>query len=242
DILSFRTIRIALCDDEPISIEKLAAALHRYEERNGVCFQILTFDNPINLLSQLETDQEMMDIALLDIQIGNNNGIKTAKQIHDLNENVIIIFVSNYDSYMQAGYEVNAFRYILKDQIDSYLEKNISAAIHELMKKEKQVFVYKWKGESIRVKFSEIIFFESCQRLIRIVTAHNESCFYGKLDNIEKELNDLRFIRCHKSFLINVEYIESTSNISARLKGEYSIPISRSKLSAVKRAQVWAMR
>jgi DNA-binding LytR/AlgR family response regulator len=237
-----RSIRLAVCDDETTSIEKLKTVLNDYEKRLCIPLLIKSFVDPSSLIKQLKKDKYLFEIVFLDIQIENKNGIDIAKQIHDINDEILIIFISNYDAYMQAGYEVKAFRYILKEQIDTYLDKNITAAIHEIIKRENQVFMFKYKGEVKIAKFSDIIFFESSQRLVRIVTSNGENLFYGKLDEIEKQLNDLRFIRCHKSYLINAEFIESNLINTVKLKGAHNVPISRSKVETIRKAQVWAMR
>lgn len=235
-------MKIAFCDDEKGCIEILTAALIKYRDTFCPYMEYEAFYDAAKLLEKFKSNQDFADIVLLDIQMQNKNGIEIAKQIHEINSEIIIIFISNYDSYMQIGYEVNAFRYILKNQINTFLEKNLNSAIAEVMKQNKQKFSFKSKGEIRHIRYTDIIYFESQRRFINMISTTETNTFYGKLDEIEKQLNDARFVRCHKSYLINADYIESTTAKAVNLANKYSIPISRSKLITIKKAQVWAMR
>jgi two-component system, LytTR family, response regulator LytT len=240
--LTDRPIRIAICDDEIKFIDKIKSALFKIQKDHDIHMEIKAFEKPADLIRLLRADIDSVEILLLDIQIHNESGIDIARKIHGINKEIIIIFVSGFDSFMQLGYEVNAFRYILKSQISSYLDKNILAAVNELQKRSSQFFDYKVKGEIYRLRFTEIIYFESFQRQIQVVTAKNQDLFYGKLDEIEIQLKDFRFVRCHKSYLVNVDYIESITTNFVKLKGSYNIPISRGKFETVRKALVWSMR
>jgi two-component system response regulator LytT len=102
-------MRVAICDDETQSIAKLKTVLKNYKEKHQVSLQVFVFNNPNDLLDQLDRDENFIELILLDIKMGNANGIETAKRVHDINSDILIIFISGFDSFIQTGYEVNAF-------------------------------------------------------------------------------------------------------------------------------------
>lgn len=106
--------KIAICDDEPLHIEKIRSILPDEETD--------TYTSPAILLDTI-TSGKRYDVLFLDIMMPEMDGISLARELRELDEGMLIVFITSKIEFMQTGYEVKAFRYLLKDQIDTGLPK-----------------------------------------------------------------------------------------------------------------------
>ena len=209
-------IRIAVCDDEPVHIKNIRNALPDLE--------MDIYTNP-NLLFETVRSGEEYDVIFLDIIMPGFDGISLAREIREINEDVIIVFITSKIEFMQTGYEVKAFRYLLKEQISHGLKRVWNDIETELAAKKDEYFVYEIERQICRRSYREILYFESNLRRVTLHTKNNAEIFYGKLDDIEK-LSPV-FVRIHKSFLINKRHIRSISPDAVILSNGDILPVSR---------------
>lgn len=109
-------MRVLICDDEQKMIDLEVSMLQKYCQSANV---IATFYAFTDSLSAENTDE--FDIAFLDIDMAELNGIELARRLRLKNPTAVIIFVTNFIQYAPEGYEVQAFRYLLKSDIPSKL-------------------------------------------------------------------------------------------------------------------------
>jgi DNA-binding LytR/AlgR family response regulator len=227
-------VHIAACDDDSTFLDQITAMLSELAGKLDLSFE--TFSNAPDLLCAIEQQHNRFNIILLDISINTHNGIDVSKRIRKYNENVIIIFITSFLEYAPDGYEVKAFRYILKPIKYDILKSEIEAAIDELEKNKVETFSVTAKGIYKTVAVNDILYFESQNRVLLIKdVGGNEIVFYGKLDEIEKLDIFTNFIRAHQSFLVNIRHINyiDKKGKAVILKTNYKIPISRSKIDLV---------
>ena len=233
-------MKIYICDDEPkyrqLLHEKILqdSFIHDYEA------EVTEYESGEQLLNALD-EGVSADVYFLDIQMenGTDDGIRVAKELRRRGDKGLIVYVTSFIDYVQTGYEVKAFRYLLKSQISESLDKVLTDIRQELSCEE--IFCFQVRGETLRIKQKEILYIESDKRQLRIVTVNEEHCFYGKLEDAEKSLGK-QFLRCHRSFLINTEQIKKYSGEEILLQGENTIPISRSYAKTVKQRLMLELR
>ena len=108
-------IKVLVCDDDAAFCKKMADLVRKSQPVDGCSAAVTTCCDPIAL-----TDKALgqFDIAFLDIDMGAYSGLELARHIRNLNLDTILIFVTNYVQYSLEGYEVQAFRYLLKSELD----------------------------------------------------------------------------------------------------------------------------
>ncbi len=208
--------RIAVCDDERIFIDRIKRILLDCE--------IHGFTDSGQLL-QAAQGGDRYDVIFLDIAMPGLDGIGLAREIRESDRDVIIVFVTSRIEFMQTGYEVRAFRYLLKDQLEQGLPAVWADIERELADRKDQFFVFEFNRQTYRYAYSEIIYFESSLRRIILHVKGGTAVLYGNLDEIEAAAPS--FVRIHKSYLVNPRHIRALSAGSVITAEGEALPISR---------------
>lgn len=208
--------RIAVCDDEKIFIDRIRQILLDCE--------IHGFTDSRQLLQAVEGG-ENYDVIFLDIAMPGLDGIGLAREIRKTDEDVVIVFVTSRIEFMQIGYEVRAFRYLLKEQLEHGLPAIWSDIEKELAGRRDQYFVFEFNRQSYRYACKEIIYFESNLRRIILHAKGDTAVLYGNLDGIEAA--HPAFVRIHKSYLVNPRHIRALSAGNVITVEGDALPVSR---------------
>lgn len=231
-------IEIAICDDERYyvnKIEKMLAAILRQHKISA--FHIDTFLSGVELCKDADKVKNYK-IVFLDINMSQMDGIKTAEIVRKTNKDAYLVFITAYADYAVEGYMVDAVRYLLKDMLDIMLQECVETILHRLNLKGHKVKYSFIEGER-ELQADKICYVESESKKHRVAfhmfgTAMVQFHLYGKLDDIENDLADYGFIRIHKSYLVNIKYIQELGNYKAKLKTGDWLPIPREKYRFVK--------
>ena len=224
------TVRIAICDDSAEDIVSLKEALYAYDRS----FDIISYTDGEMLIEDLLDPKNSIDIIFLDIYMPGTDGIKIAQRIRSERKDIIIIFISLSKEHYPQAYEVYAFNYILKPFDRKRLYDILDRAIDELRKEIIKIIHFTYKSTVYSVDYREILCIESRDKLILFHMVHGGTLqCYSKLDDIEKQLPEQSFIRCHQSFIVNSSYITEMGHNHFRL-GQVVINISKKYLKYAK--------
>jgi len=224
-------MNIAICDDEIIFLESI-----NYHVKDVLCKYAMPviinlFHKGKELLNY--KDLQKFDIIFLDIELNDINGIELAKAFRRKGYKGLIVFITSHLDYSILGYEVEAFRYILKANIDREIAECIDSAIKKL-DLYGEVIVFKINNENIKMKLKDIFYIESNDHKIIFHMINNSSYVtYDKLNEIEEKISSDDFYRIHQSFLVNSKYIKKIKRYSACLKNNFVLPISKSRYNDV---------
>lgn len=229
-------LHIAICDDlqsDRLQIEKLIKCSQLKEDAN---INIISFENGESLVKYYFHAKPSFDIIFLDIYMNGENGIKAAKQIRKYDLNCKIIFITSSVEHALESFEVYPFNYLIKPITKNLFDSVFEKAIKELNIAKKKSLSVKI-GPSIQTIFyKDILFIESDAKILTIHADKNKSfSFNSKLDNIEEQINDNRFIRCHKSFLVNMDYVSSLDNYSFKLIDDTQIAVTQRNFTIIKK-------
>lgn len=217
-------IKIVICDDETLMCDILTQKITYQMNRLNKSFRICCYNSPNDLLkSTLE-----FDILLLDIQMPEFNGIELAKQLRRLGNSCSLIFITVLFECVFDAFEVEAIDYICKPVDDIKLEKALTRAIKHLASKAKaekclSIQTMNWYKS---IKLSSIYYCEIINRKIHLHTTSGIIEYYSKLEEVEKLL-DYRFIKCHRSYLVNLDYLAEYKDSQIILENGDHIPVSR---------------
>lgn len=223
-------INIGICDDELHYRTKIKDILKEILSSYPINYNIYEFSSGEELLSNYPKD---LDILIMDIQMKIINGMDTARKIREFDQKLEIIFMTSFTEFMQEGYEVKAYRYILKPISERKISKNVLPCINEIMKKRNNYLTINVKNYVDRVKIDSITYIETARPNLLIYT--NDKVYTTKMSisKIEKILNEYGFFRCHNSYIINLKLVESMNGNTIVVNGK-DIPISKYRVKDLK--------
>lgn len=235
-------MNIAICDDETNMLTVIKdKALSVLNSLNKTA-DISVFDSGEELLTAYDGNQKPFDIIFLDIKMDKLDGIKTAELIRRYDNNVKIVFVTSSAEYVFKGYEVKAYRYIMKNELEYGFGKVLKDIIKETEAPAEKPFIFTFGAETVSLSLSDICYFESEKRIVKIITDAEEYKTYSKLVDIEQAIDNEYFIRCHQSYLVNAKKIDKISKNEIHLKNGKTVPVSKKYQKDVKEAYLWSMR
>lgn len=235
-------LNIAVCDDEKYISDFLQKSVMDCLAKADLEGCVTVFDDGQPLVDLYKAEKANFDIILLDITMSKCDGMTAAKIIRSFDSNVMIVFVTASAEYVFSGYEVRAFRYILKPELLHGFTGVFRECLDEITKSNEIRFTFQKASETVSLPLRDIIYFESDKRIINIVTPNDSYSFYGKLDDIENQLKKQDFVRCHQSFLVNAKKITSVKVNELSLNNGKSIPVSKRRAKETNEAFLWAMR
>lgn len=221
---------IAVCDDDTRQISLVKNYLLALCEDLGRKVDVFDYDQGEKLL--LEVGEIKPDIIFLDIQMAAMDGIETARNIREIDRDVVIIFISAFSDYVFDSFEVRPFNYLVKPIDKTIFNVICGKAVQEAEshKKKKITFIYiKIGGESIKFKTEDIYYFESELRKVRLISKEGVIKFVAKMSNLEKELAEDGFLRCHQGFLVNLNNVKAIRGDMVEMENGDKIPIGRTK-------------
>ncbi len=205
-------LAILICDNDLAFLAKLRTAVESLFQSREMKVKIYCHPNPSKIGPQI---LKSIDIALLDIDFEdeNYNGMDIAKTLRKERKDSIIMFVTNFIEYAPEGYKIQAFRYILKQQLGAELNWALDAAITQL-NSVRETLKFQVSGEIVDIPLADILYLEVNQHNITLYTktrpgsrVKNAYSFYAVLSDLENQLVDRGFLRIHKSYLVNMQYI-----------------------------------
>jgi len=225
-------IKIAICDDEKAQRDHLKEAVHRWAAKNDISVKISVYINAESFLLAFEDDKSA-DILLLDIQMGETDGITLAKKVRADNNEIQIIFVTGYMEYIADGYDVEALNYLLKPVTEEKLSAVLDRAVEKLAHNERALYISQ-SGESIRIPMYTIRYLEVSHNYVTI-HANEEFIIKKTLGEIEKELDD-GFFRTGRSFIVNLKFIRKVTKNDIFMSDGKTVPLSRGLYKDINRA------
>lgn len=225
-------LNIVICEDEIEQQEILKDYLEQILNEINRKYEILIFNSGEALFNNYP---ENIDIFLLDIQMDGLNGMEVARKIRQIDKKEVeIIFTTSLIEYIQEGYEVRAYRYLLKPIKLEDLKKHIILCIEELTKNKESYIAVNEKNNTCKVKISEITYIEIQKREMTIHTINEDYTINSSMSKLENELSKYNFYRCHKSFMVNIDFIKNIKQYIAILDNKEEVPISRYRFKETK--------
>lgn len=218
-------MRIAICDDNMNHINIIENYIHDLRKTSIECD---AYQSGEELIRSFRDGEEQYDVIFLDMEMEQLNGIETANYIREIDEHVIIVFVTSHTEYMRDSFKCAPFRFLVKP-VDVEEFKTVFYDISKKLSKQRKVFAFTENKAKIRLYCDDIIYCESQDHWIWIHTKDKVYKICKSLTELHSQLDKEMFCRVHKSYIINFLYIKSIKDNDAELYHcDKTIAISRS--------------
>ena len=230
-------VRILICDDDGEFLARLRDAVTEALEQLEVKAKINTFSAMEEISDQMLSG---CDIAFLDVDYNGKayTGMDIARRLRQFRKDAVIIFVTNFIEYAPEGYEVQAFRYILKRNLHRELQPYLSQAMDQLNSFRETVKI-QVSGEYIDLPIEDILYMEVMQHNVTVFLRKNGKVktyeIYSSLSELEDRLKDRGFLRIHKSILVNMRRLTKFQSKAAVLDDGTVLRVSEKAYSENKK-------
>ena len=217
-------IKFAICDDEPLMAQELAGHLADYMKENLItAYSVSSFSDGRALLDAIDR----FDVIFLDIQMEQPDGMETAKLLRRRGDHSLLVFVTVLKELVFDAFQVEAYDYLLKPLDRARFKQTMERVLRSLDRKTAEDIVIQRGTGCEVVLLSDIVY---CEVLGRKIYLHKHdgtvSDYYDKLEDLERRV-DGRFFKCHRSFLVNLDYVRGCQDGQVLLAPGERIPASR---------------
>lgn len=225
-------LKIAICDDEPAESGYLKRIVERWAELRGRRCAVSLFRSAEQLLFACE--EEAPDILLLDIQMEGMSGVELARRLRREDRTFQLVFVTGFADFVLEGYEVAALHYLLKPVEEEKLYAVLDRAAAELRRRERTVLL-PYEGGTLRLPVGQIVCVEAFLHAVELRTSERRYELRRSISEMEGVLGE-GFVRCHRSYLVNLDYIRQIGRSELLLDTGERLPLSRGNYDRVNRA------
>ena len=224
--------RIAIVEDEKEFREQLQEYLKRYGVENNIVFQIDVFEDGSDIL---EHYQKNYDMVLLDIEMPKVNGMDAAERIREMDEEVVLMFITNMAQYAIRGYSVGALDFVMKPVTYYTFSLKMTRALKRVQKKTLPPVVLHLVDGIKTLEAKQIYYVEVQNRMLHYYTEEGEIIVRGTLQSVEEMLKPYPFAKCNHWYLVNLEHVKEVAK-NMVLVGPYELEISRRNKTAFLKA------
>ena len=227
-------MRIAVCEDNEIHRDILEHLLNRYFSERSILFALVPYKLGKNFLYDME-EGAYFDVAFLDIYMEDAMGNEIAHKLRAMGYQGEIIFLTASPDFAIESYDVDAGGYLLKPLDYGKLKKVMDRITRNI---DPSTYHIRQRTTVTKVVYHEILYIESSNSKCILHTESGEVyTVYKTLNTIEKELGDRRFLRCHQSFLVNMDHIKQIEKQFLLSNGDY-VPIRQRGVKQVRQAYI----
>lgn len=228
-------IKVALCDDDLSALDEIRGLLDQYRVKRKQKIMCTAFHSFLELLAAIERGTRF-EILFLDVLMPGGNGIRVAEEIRQYDRVVKIIFLTSSSEFAVQSYTVGAYFYQMKPVWEDDFFQLMDSAVSECQKAEQSSLILRCKDGLTRIILDRL---EYCEVIGRTLLFHMENGRIlestGSLDELYGHLSQYEnFLRPHRSFLINMEYVRNISYKAITMENLARIPIPHGKCSEIK--------
>ncbi|MDO5405749.1 MAG: LytTR family DNA-binding domain-containing protein [Eubacteriales bacterium] len=197
-------LNVAVVDDEKSCTELLISYLAQFAAEKKREIHTEVFYSGEELLNRY---QPQYDIILLDIEMGEMDGMETARQLRSLDQDVVLVFITNMAQYAINGYEVGALDYVLKPITYYTFSVRFERAISRIRKRRPEEFLLPLPEGMQRVRVDQIYYVEVENHTLHYHTRDGVLMVRGSLQSVEEKLKDSHFVKCNHWYLVNLRHV-----------------------------------
>ena len=228
---------ICYCEDESAQAKAFAIKIDQWAKNRNMKVRTDLFECAEEYLFKAE--QNYYDVIFLDISMRGQNGMELARKIREKEKDVILVFVTSDVSYVFDGYEVGAYRYLMKPVDEEKLWEILDYARMQKEVEEENYILVKKDSQSVRVNLKDIIYIEAQKHYVNLCMENKESiniktAFTELLQETQEKSDTI--LLTHRSYAVNIEKVVRIERTECVLSDSSVIPVSRSFYKEVNEA------
>lgn len=231
------TMTICYCEDESAQAKAFAIKIEQWAKNKNIAVHTDLYESAEEYL--FKADQNTYDVIFLDISMRGQNGMELARQIREKEKDVILVFVTSDASYVFAGYEVGAYRYLMKPVEAKKLWEILDYARAQKAAEEENYILVKKDSQSVRVNLRDVLYIEAQKHYVNLYLENEEpmtvKVVFAELLQEMQEKSDT-FLATHRSYAVNIDKVVRIGRTECTLSDGSSIPVSRSFYKTVNEA------
>lgn len=231
--------QIAVCDDEMEIVNYISKNL--VEGFREISIPV-AYDNfcDSNRLLNMFFEHYHYDAIFLDIDMPGIDGIETCRKIKEISPECLCVFISNKDELVFQSFEVQPFRFVRKTEFINQLPKLVNSIADEWNRRKRKMlqFIEPDSGDIFSFDVKQIVYIEAQRKKIKIKTALDEAIISMKFMEAERLLMQYSFMKPHRSYLVNAQYVFHIQKERVVLMNGISVPLSRNRIEMFKRSFV----
>lgn len=227
--------RIAVCEDEKTQREYLERLISEWRQYSGNKVMLDLFVSAEQFLFETEGKQPY-DLLLLDIQMGEMNGVELARKVREKNREVAIVFLTGIKDYAIEGYEVGATRYLLKPVKEPELFALFDKLFEEAKTQEGDYFLVQTGGRINRIPVSDILYVEAEGHYVVLKAVCREAGntvrewkWKTSFSSLSVELEKKGFFLLRRGLYVNLASVEQIGKTECTLENGEVLPVSKSR-------------
>lgn len=230
-----QVLRIAVCDDEKRAISIISGSVEKVFQECGITSRIETFFSAKELLDRLEIQK--FELAFLDISMPQMDGVELGRVLNNMPNAPEIVFVSSNTGRVFETFAIHPFGFVRKshflDDIHEVILRYVETRNKET--KGKNLVHFKDKQGTATVSADNLKYIECCRnaQMLYMDGKEEPQRLYSRMEVLEEELRPFHFLRIHKGYLVNCNYIRRFDSKSVTLTTGESLPVGRQRRFAV---------
>ncbi|MCX7771757.1 MAG: LytTR family DNA-binding domain-containing protein [Clostridia bacterium] len=229
-------MHIAVCDDEKVYTDLVLKFIRNciadYEDEISE-IDMETFSSGEQLVEACSQGKKF-DLIFLDIKMTGMNGFEAARFIRGYDDKTIIIFITSLVDYVFGSFEFKPFWYLIKPVTEEKFKHVFLKALGEIKNDRNRKYSFFTRENGLEnIEINKIMYLESLLRRIIIYTSTNQFTYYASITAEEEKLKKYDFIRIHKSYLVNMLYIQRINKNNVVLKNGVVLPLSEHRFKLV---------
>ena len=225
-------MRIAVCEDNLLQRDMIVHLLNRCSAERSLPVELVPYEYGMNLLYDVEEGAHF-DIVFLDIYLQDAMGNELAHKLRAMGYQGKIVFLTASPDFAIESYDVAASGYLLKPISYDRLKAVVDRITENF---DPNTYQIRHRSTVTMIAHRDILYIESSNSKCMIHTVSGRvHTAYKTLNTIEKELNDSCFLRCHQSFLVNMDHVQQIGKEFLLSNGE-TIPIRQRGVKPVRQA------